>query len=68
LSLAPSWVECPVSFRKTRRVETVQQRLDRLEEAFVFERTIDIETYDRHKDKLREELTLAKIEPTLVRA
>lgn len=28
----------------------------------VFERTIDIDTYDRHRDKLREELTLVQID------
>ena len=30
--------------------------------AFLFERSIDIETYDRHAEKLREELTLARID------
>jgi hypothetical protein len=33
-----------------------------LDEAFLFERSIDIETYDRHAEKLREELTLARID------
>ena len=36
--------------------------LDRLDEAFLFERSIDIDTYDRHAEKLREELTLARID------
>jgi hypothetical protein len=36
-------------------------KLDRLDEAFLFERSIDIETYDRHAETLREELTLARI-------
>ena len=40
----------------------IQDRLDRLDEAFLFERSIDIETYDRHAEKLREELTLARID------
>jgi hypothetical protein len=31
-------------------------------EAFLFERSIDIGTYDRHAEKLREELTLARID------
>jgi hypothetical protein len=31
-------------------------------EAFLYERSIDIETYDRHAEKLREELTLARID------
>ena len=38
------------------------EKLDRLDEAFLFERSIDIETYDRHAEKLREELTLARID------
>ena len=38
-------------FRKSSTVWT---------EAFLYERTIDIERYDRHRDKLREELTLVQ--------
>src|SRR5215510_6392059 len=34
----------------------------RIDEAFLFERSIDLETYDRHAEKLREELTLARID------
>jgi len=37
-------------------------KLNRLDEAFLFERSIDIDTYDRHAEKLREELTLARID------
>jgi DNA invertase Pin-like site-specific DNA recombinase len=36
--------------------------LDRLDEAFLFAQSIDIDTYDRHKDKLRQELTLLQID------
>ena len=43
-------------------MEAIQDKLDRLDEAFLFERSIDIETYDRHAEKLREELTLARID------
>ena len=35
--------------------DAVREALDRLDEAFLFERSIDIETYDRHAEKLREE-------------
>ena len=35
---------------------------NRLDEAFLFERSIDIDTYDRHAENLREELTLARID------
>jgi hypothetical protein len=40
----------------------LNQRLNRLDEAFLFERSIDIDTYDRHAEKLREELTLVRID------
>jgi site-specific DNA recombinase len=46
--------------------KAIQDKLDRLDEAFLFERSIDIETYDRHAEKLREELTLARIDVTPV--
>src|SRR5262245_63121397 len=45
-----------------RAAQAIQRKLDRLDEAFLFERSIDIETYDRHAEKLREELTLARID------
>ena len=45
-----------------RKQKAIRERLDRLDEAFLYERSIDIETYDRHAEKLREELTLVRIE------
>lgn len=45
-----------------RAAKGIQDKLDRLDEAFLFERSIDIETYDRHAEKLREELTLARMD------
>ena len=45
-----------------RAAKSIQDKLDRLDEAFLFERSIDIETYDRYAEKLREELTLARID------
>jgi hypothetical protein len=39
----------------------VQKRLDRLDEAFLFERSIDIDVDDRHAEKLRQELTLLRM-------
>ena len=42
--------------------KAIQDKLNRLDEAFLFDRSIDIETYDRHAEKLREELTLARID------
>ena len=49
-----------------RVAKVIQAKLDRLDEAFLFERSIDIETYDRQAEKLRDELTL--IRPSLRRA
>jgi hypothetical protein len=46
--------------RAERAAKAIQKKLDHL--AFLFERSIDIETYDRHAEKLREELTLARID------
>ena len=45
-----------------RVAKAIQDKLDRLDEAFLFERSIDIETYERHAEKLREELTLARMD------
>lgn len=44
------------------RQKTIRERLDRLDEAFLYEQSIDIDTYDRQHDRLREELTLAQME------
>jgi site-specific DNA recombinase len=40
----------------------LQQKLNRLDEAFLFERSIDIDTYDRHADRVRQQMTLLKID------
>ncbi len=45
-----------------RAAKAIQEKLDRLDDAFLFERSIDIDTYDRHAEKLRQELTLLKID------
>ena len=45
-----------------RKQKSIREKLDRLDHAFLFERTIDIDTYDRHRDKLREELTLTQMD------
>jgi hypothetical protein len=37
-------------------------RLDRLDEAFLFAQSIDVQTYERQRDKLRQELTLVDID------
>jgi hypothetical protein len=45
-----------------RKKKAIHEKLDRLDEAFLYERTIDIERYDRQRDKLREELTLVQMD------
>ena len=45
-----------------RKQKAIHEKLDRLDEAFLYERSIDIDTYDRHRDKLREELTLTQMD------
>jgi len=45
-----------------RRVKAIQHKLDRLDEAYLFAQTIDLTSYGRQRDKLREELTLAQID------
>ena len=45
-----------------RTAKTIQEKLDRLDEAVLFDRSIHIETYDRHAERLREELTVARID------
>ena len=45
-----------------RRVKAIEQKLDRLDEAFIFAKTIDLDTNERQRDRLREELTLAQID------
>ena len=39
-----------------------QQKMDKLDEAFLYSEAIDATTYGRQRDKLREELTFAKID------
>jgi hypothetical protein len=45
-----------------RRAKVIQQRLDRLDEAFLFAGSIDIDSYERQRNKLRETLTLARMD------
>lgn len=45
-----------------RRVKAIQQKLDRLDEAFLFSESIDLTSYSRQRDRLREELTFARID------
>jgi hypothetical protein len=47
---------------KGKRVGELKARVQRLEEAFIYERAIDSAVYERQRDKLQEELTLAELE------
>jgi hypothetical protein len=50
-----------------RRVSAIQQKMDKLDEAFLYSEAIDVTTYGRQRDRLREELTLAQIDQTTPR-
>ena len=43
-------------------MSAIQQKMDKLDEAFLHSEAIDVTTYGRQRDKLREDLTLAKID------
>ena len=43
-------------------MSAIQQKLDKLDEAFLYSEAIDVTTYGRQRDKLCEALTLAKID------
>ena len=45
-----------------KRVKLIRQKLDRLDDAFLFQQSIDTQSYERQRDRLREELTLAQID------
>ncbi len=45
-----------------KRVKLIQQKLDRLDDAFLFQQSIDAQSYERQRDRLREELAFAKID------
>lgn len=45
-----------------KQIEALNERKDRLEEKFIFEKTIDQETYQRQLDKLKEQIVLAEMQ------
>lgn len=44
-----------------QRIKNLHERKEKLEEAFLYEKAIDRETYDRQRDKLNEEILLAEM-------
>ncbi len=60
------WKERRAEARKARaglerRIADLRQREDRLEETFIQRREIDRQTYERQRDKLREQIMLAEV-------
>ena len=45
-----------------RQTKAIQQKLDRLDDAFIYAEAIDQDTYERQRDRLRQELTLTQID------
>lgn len=45
-----------------RRAKALQDKLDRLDDAFLFANSIDQSTYERQRDKVRQDLALAQID------
>jgi site-specific DNA recombinase len=45
----------------TRTVSVIQAKLDKLDDAYLFEERIDRDTYERQRDRLREEMTIAQM-------
>jgi len=60
-----AWKERQASSRESRRkleahVEALRRRLDRIDEAFIYDKAIDRQSYERQRDRLREQLALAE--------
>ena len=62
LVISPHFCAGERTAEQERRVKAIRQKLDRLDEAFLYSESIDLATYSRQRDKLREELTLSKID------
>src|SRR4051812_6437892 len=45
-----------------RRIKATEERLETLEQAFIFDKAIDRVTYEQQRDRLRQEATLLQIE------
>ncbi len=62
-----AWQKRQKSAREVRkkldqRVQSLQQKLDQLDEIFIFQKGVDGITYKRQRDRLREDMTLAELE------
>jgi hypothetical protein len=54
------WWKLLVSLKQ--RIEDVQGRKERLDEAFLYEKAIDRPTYEQQRDKLNEQIVLAEMQ------
>ncbi|MGH9410546.1 MAG: recombinase family protein [Vicinamibacterales bacterium] len=45
-----------------QRTKPIQQKLDRLDDLFIYKEAIDIDTYERQRDRLRQDLMLIEID------
>jgi hypothetical protein len=45
-----------------QRLEDLREKKEKLEEAYIYQKTIDRGTYERQRDKLNEKITLAEME------
>jgi site-specific DNA recombinase len=45
-----------------RHIEDLEQKRERLDETFIYEKAIDRKTYDRQRDKLNEQIVLAEMQ------
>ena len=45
-----------------RKQKAIREKLNRLDEAFLYERSIDRDTYDGHRERLRQELTFEQMD------
>ena len=62
-----AWKERMADSKQTRRavqkrLDELQRKLDQLDEALIFRRSIDQASYERQRDRLREEVTIAEFE------
>ena len=51
-----------LTFSLKQRIEDLHGRKDQLDEAFLYERAVDRETYERQRDKLNEQIVLAEMQ------
>jgi len=51
-----------VDTMRAERVADLNARLEKLEDAFIYQHSIDRATYDRQHDRVEEELALAEVE------